>query len=42
MIIGVIIFFIIVTSPMLYRQNRRIRVLEEQVRAMDEKNKPYY
>ncbi|WP_458120633.1 hypothetical protein [Paenibacillus sp. Z6-24] len=42
MIIGAIILFIIAISPILYRQNQRIRVLEEQVRALDERNKPYY
>lgn len=36
MFVGTIIFFAICVAPMFYNQNRRIRILEEQVRTLSE------
>lgn len=37
MIVGYILLLIVAVSPIIYRQNKRIRLLEEQVALLNEK-----
>lgn len=39
MFIGYILILIVVISPILYHQNKRIRSLEEKLGKLDEQNK---
>lgn len=38
MIIGFIIILIVTLTPLFYRQNQRLRVIEEKLNRLDDKN----